>query len=79
MQTTKSPEQVRDCLVEVAPHLMVASPNRDGWIIARTDAPAIAQWVEVRAVDGETHVSVFGNRGIRLDAERCVHLNDTSR
>lgn len=68
----KSPEQLRDCLVGSAPHVLTATPYQGGWMIASSVNPNMAQWIEVQGDANGSRASVFGMRGLRKSLERCA-------
>ena len=70
--TAKTPEQVRDCMVARAPHVLTSSAYGDGWIVARSDNKNYAQWVEIAKEGQGAKASLYGSRGMRLTAERCI-------
>lgn len=72
LTSAKSPVEIRDCLVQRAPHVVSATPFGDGWMVARTDNVNIAQWSELVPENGGTRATIYGMRGIRVSVESCL-------
>lgn len=72
LHTSKSPEGFRDCMVGAAPSAVTATAFREGWMVSRTDTHPFVNFVEIVPEGSGARISVFGARGIRVSAERCV-------
>lgn len=72
LHTSKSPEGFRDCMVGAAPSAVTATAFGEGWMISRIDTHPFVNFVEIVPEASGARISVFGARGIRISAERCV-------
>lgn len=72
LHTSKTPELFRDCMVGSAPSAVTSTAFGEGWMVARTDTHPFVNFVEIVPEGSGAQISVFGARGIRTSAERCL-------
>jgi len=70
--SAKSPEEYRDCLLKDYAVDMNVSAYQDAILMTRTGTGPAGNFLEIRQDAKGSKVDVFGQRGIRIRAERCV-------